>query len=257
MLGKIVSILIYFVAIVGTAAAIVVAWRDQPADVRGHVHFSDYYHVVIDPARRHPAQRKDGVRIEAPVVRQQPELDRGCEVASLTMLLKSAGVRVDKMTLAKEIKKDPAPRRIIDGQVHFGNPNVGFVGDIYSYEKPGLGVYHGPIADLARRYLHDRVVDLTGKGFQVVQASLSAGKPVWVIVSSTFKKVPDEEWETWVTDAGTIRVTKKEHAVLLTGYDRDAVYFNDPLTGEKNRRADKSDFLAAWHQFGGQAVSYK
>jgi uncharacterized protein YvpB len=195
------------------------------------------------------------VLIDAPHIRQLPELPRGCEVTSLAMLLGHAGVNVNKMTLAKEIKRDPTPYEQKDGKIFFGNPYDGFVGDMYSFDNPGLGVYHGPIAALGEKYLPGRIVDLTGKNFNAVYQQLDKGKPVWVIVTSTYAYLPESYWQTWHTPSGKVKVTKKEHSVLVTGYDDKYIYFNDPLAG-KNRKVSKANFIAGWEQIGKQAISY-
>lgn len=191
--------------------------------------------------------------LSAPFISQKPELPNGCEVSSLTMLLNSAGIPANKMQLAEKVKKVP-----FSSGTYQGNPNTGFVGNMYHGDTnhPGLAVYHGPIADLARQYLEGRVRDLSGNGWEQVERSIAAGSPVWVIVSIDFQPVPEDGWRTWHTRQGDIRVSFMEHSVLLTGYDEHYVYFNDPQKERGGSKAEKSAFIEAWKQFGNQAVTY-
>ncbi|MFC4617934.1 C39 family peptidase [Camelliibacillus cellulosilyticus] len=200
--------------------------------------------------------RPERVRLDAPLIQQFPELPRGCEVTSLAMLLQFAGQDVGKMELAKKIKKDPTPYAVVDGLIHFGNPNNGFVGAMDTFDQPGLGVYHGPIADLAKAYLKDQVIDLSGKSFDYVLDLLADGVPVWVIINTRFERLSEDYWVDWETPEGPIQITRKEHSVLVTGYDDQWIYFNDPLTGQKNRKAERQRFIEGWEQMGSQAVSY-
>jgi uncharacterized protein YvpB len=194
--------------------------------------------------------------LTAPMVKQLPELPRGCEVTSLAMLLQYAGVGADKMTLAAEVKKDPAKLVEWKGEKYFGNPNNGFVGDMYSFKKPGFGVYNGPIEELASSYLPNRVINLSGGSFEEVLNYVATGHPVWVITTSWFDHVPSKYWETWYTLDGEIQVTLKMHSVLITGYDKNYVYFNDPLDGKVNKKVLIEKFIKGWKQFGNQAISY-
>lgn len=199
---------------------------------------------------------KNQVQLDAPVFAQLPELPRGCEVTSLAMLLNSAGVKVDKMELAEKVKRDQTPRAVINGTVHFGNPNDGFVGNMYNLSEPGYGVYHEPIAELAETYLPGRIKDLSSSNFDDLKIYLSDGKPIWVITNTLYQKLGDDQFTTWDTPTGQVNITFKEHAVLLTGYDQQNIYFNDPLTGEKNKKAPIADFKESWVQMGSQAITF-
>ncbi|GGH87365.1 uncharacterized protein YvpB [Pullulanibacillus pueri] len=190
--------------------------------------------------------------IDVPLISQLPELPRGCEVTSLAMLLSHAGLHVEKERLAEEIIKVPFEENGLRG-----HPNDGFVGDMYSFETPGLGTFHSPIASLAQHYLGNQVVDLTGCAWERIEECIDKGTPVWVIVTSRYRFLEDEFWETWETAHGKLSITYKEHAVVLTGYDHDTVYFNDPLDNIKNRPVNKNDFIAGWKQFGHQAIIYQ
>lgn len=188
-----------------------------------------------------------------PHIQQLPELARGCEVTSLAMLLQYAGVEVDKMTLANEIKTIP----FRDQNGLRGNPNVGFVGDIYSFENPGYGVYHSPIADLAEAYLPGRILDLTGGSIESVYNMLEEGSPVWVITNSRFAQLPESEFATWNTQSGDVQITYREHSVLVVGYDDQYVYMNDPLADQSYTSVPRDNFEASWVQMGSQAISYQ
>lgn len=190
--------------------------------------------------------------IDAPLIAQLPELPRGCEVTSLGMMLSHAGFQVDKMDLAERIRKVPFEKDGLRGNLYDG-----FVGDMYSFETDGLGAYYEPIVDLAREFLGDRVLVLTGSDWNAIEQQIDKGFPVWVVVNDEFRHLDDTHWQTWQTARGELKVTYNEHAVLVTGYDEDHVYFNDPLAPKKDRQEPKKDFIAAWEQFDKQAVSYK
>ncbi|MFE1242945.1 C39 family peptidase [Fictibacillus sp. NPDC058756] len=200
---------------------------------------------------------KNEVKITGvPLIMQKPELDRGCEVTSLAMLLQYAGVEVDKMELAEKVKKDTTRYQNENGAYYYGNPNDGFVGDIYTFDKMGYGVYHEPVAELAEEYLPGKVLDLSGGSFEeAVLKPLSGGKPVWIIINAKYQKLPISEFRTWNTPSGQVQITWNEHSVVVTGYDEDYVYFNDPLGVAT--KAKRGGFEEAWTQMGSQAITYK
>lgn len=188
----------------------------------------------------------DGV----PHVSQLPELQRGCEVTSLSMLLQYVGIEADKMTLAKQIHKIP----FRDANYVRGNPYDGFVGDIYTFSKSGYGVYHGPVANLAEKYLPGKVKDITGQTFDKVYELIDSGSPVWVISNSTFAPLPESEFTTWKTNTGDVKITYREHSVLIVGYDEQNIYINDPLAHSGYTPVPRKAFEQAWIQMGSQAI---
>ncbi len=186
-----------------------------------------------------------------PLIQQLPELDRGCEVTSLAMLLQYAGVSVDKMQLASEIKKV----NFLDDGVR-GNPNEGFVGNIYTFSESGYGVYHEPLFQLAKKYLPNKAVDLTGKSIEEMYKSVKSGQPVVMITNATFAPLDEEEFTTWETNSGDVSITYNEHCVVLVGYDKEFVYIRDPLSENLDVKVPRDRFEEAWMQMGSQAISY-
>ncbi|MET3682650.1 uncharacterized protein YvpB [Alkalibacillus flavidus] len=219
---------------------------------------SQDYSIEIPGIKRNNLIKKNNIahQFKAPVIRQYPELPRGCEVTSIAMLLQYHDIDVNKMEVAEKVKKSETPYHNKNGVIHFGDPNVGFVGDMYNIENPGYGVYHKPLFDLTKKYVGEKAIDISGQSFENVIKLVAKGKPVVVITNLTYNVLPNDSFTTWETPNGTIDITKKLHAVLVTGFDSQSVYFNDPYDG-RQKKAPKQEFVAAWEQLGSQAISIK
>lgn len=215
------------------------------------IYYMDNYNLLWEKDKT----LKEKVLIDVPLILQYPELARGCEVTSLAMLLNYDNKEVNKLELAKKVKKEEAQySQDKDGRIFYGNPYDGFVGDMYNWNNRGYGVYHGPIAELAKEYSGDKVIDLTGLEFEEILQFIERGNPVWIITNATYKPLPEESFEIWHTKTGIVKITKKLHSVVISGYDKENVYFNDPLSNTKNRKMNKEEFKKAWEQMGNQAV---
>ncbi|AKR39139.1 C39 family peptidase [Bacillus cereus] len=194
---------------------------------------------------------KENNPLEVPLILQNPELERGCEVTSLAMLLNFNSLSVDKLELAENIKYVP-----FQNNGFMGNMDEGFVGDMYDIDMPGLGVHIKPILELAKLYISENcIIDLTGSNPEDLYKAIDKEHPVWILTNASFRKLPDYEFRTWKTNMGERQVTYRQHSVLLTGYTDQYVYINDPLDTEKNKRIDKKDFEEAWVQLGRQALT--
>ncbi|WP_340673739.1 C39 family peptidase [Brevibacillus agri] len=201
------------------------------------------------------APRPAKMMLDVPIISQKPELHNGCEVTSLAMLLQHAGQNVDKRVLAEQVPKDPEPLVKEQGDIkEWGDPNIGFVGDMTGVRK-GFAVYNKPLEKLLRRYMGERTVNLTGASYQALLDQVAAGRPVVIWATGDFQ-LPTE-WESWYKDGKKVVAPFDEHAVLLVGYDETYAYVNDPLTGAKQQKVAHKALESSWTALGKQAISYQ
>jgi uncharacterized protein YvpB len=206
--------------------------------------------VVITPPK------KDSMMLDVVLIKQNPELKYGCEVTSLAMILQYAGVQTNKMELYQSIQKDSDPLiKARNGDIlHWGNPAEGFVGDMTG-RKAGYAVFDLPMMALINQKLPGRAINLTNQPFDRLLEHVSSGHPVVVWTTGDYR-LPDR-WEGWYHGNQYIKTPLDLHAVVLVGYDPNYVYLNDPLSGKKQVRVAKEQFISSWQALQRRAVSYR
>lgn len=162
-----------------------------------------------------------GVKHNAKVISQLPQMPTGCEITAVTMMLNYAGVNVSKQKAAKVM--------------HYSlNPNKGFIGS--PYKKWPLGYWVAPdgIKSVVKHYLGTSKV-MTGASMSAIKKKLVRSHLVvaWVGKFDGFSN----------------------HAITLTGYHGKTLYYNDPWTGTKRKISEKS-FLSHWKKDAKRALSY-
>ncbi|MEO2075255.1 MAG: C39 family peptidase [Bacillus sp. (in: firmicutes)] len=200
--------------------------------------------------------KKNSAMLNVILIKQNPELRYGCEVTSLAMVLHYAGVRTNKMDLYRSIQKDPDPIiRSAKGDIlRWGNPADGFVGDMTG-RRAGYAVFDRPMIALINQKLPGRAVNLTNQPFEKVLDHVAAGYPVVVWTTGDYR-LPDR-WEGWYHGKQYIKTPLDLHAVVLVGFDPNNVYLNDPLSGKKQVRVNKNQFISSWIALQRRAVSYR
>jgi uncharacterized protein YvpB len=103
--------------------------------------------------------------------------------------------------------------------------------------------------------LPGRAINLTNQPFERVLEHVSAGYPVVVWTTGDYR-LPDR-WESWNHGQQVIKTPLDLHAVVLVGYDVNYVYLNDPLSGKKQVRVGKNQFIESWKALQSRAISYK
>ena len=205
----------------------------------------------VEAASRSEARVGDRVASpgRVPLVRQA--FRNNCETASLSMLLASAGVRVDQRALQRQVAKSSPLDPIVteDGSWIWGDPSGGFVGRAAGGGTAGgFGVYQTPIRQLAQRH-GVRLADLSRKNVSVVVARLRAGRPVmaWIGLSQG-------PYRRWLTPAGKAVVANfGEHVVVLTRIRGSTISVNDPLSGRRLSWS-VSEFARKWRLLGRRAL---
>ncbi|MBF2599888.1 C39 family peptidase [Listeria seeligeri] len=161
------------------------------------------------------------VQMNVPLIVQRPQLPTGCEITNIAMMLRYAGKNVDKVKLAKEMKR------------HKSNPNYGFVGNPFS--RSGWTIYPPALMSQVKKHAGS-AKNMTGTSLSGIKTQLNKKRPVVA----------------WVSNFHGFSV----HAITITGYDKNNFYYNDSWSGQKNARISQSYFNTCWNKQAKRAISY-
>ena len=190
---------------------------------------------------------KRSYMLNVPCILQNPELPTGCEIPSLTIVLNYLGITADKCDLADNYLEK--------GEIGSTLPYVAFVGE--PRDPKSFGCYAPVIVKTANRYLELMgsdltAVDLSGSSFESLFAEIEAGNPI--VIWATLNMDEPYYSVTWNVNGEKFTWKRREHCLVLTGYDVDAglVYVADPMKG--NVTYDMKVFKDRYEQLYSQAV---
>jgi len=164
-------------------------------------------------------QYKDAAWISGvPLIAQRPELPNGCEITAVTMMLQYAGAKVDKMEMAREMPRS-------------SDPNYGYIGQ--PWDSTGITIFPPALMNLVEQYA-GTAKNLTGQNFDAIKYQINIGHPV----------------VTWNTLYGF-----PYHALTVTGYDKNYVYYNDCWT-DQTLQMGINQFINNWNTQNRRAISY-
>lgn len=153
-----------------------------------------------------------------PLISQLPELPNDCEITAVTMMLQYAGANVSKMQMAYEMPRS-------------GDPNYGYIGQ--PWDSTGVTIFPPALMNLVEKYT-GTAKNLSGQNFDAVKYQINIGHPV----------------VTWNTLHGF-----PYHALTVTGYDPNYVYYNDCWTNQTTRM-EINQFINNWNTQNRRAISY-
>ena len=199
-----------------------------------------------------------------PLVNQN-KLPTGCETCSATMMLKFYGYSVSETAFADNylVKRNLTAS---NGILYGPDPNSAFIGN--PYYSNGFGVYAPAMAKFMNNYFADnknkhKARLLEGKSLDMLCAEyISNGQPV--MVWATINMRGSYKTSSWIVNyadenakypkGSTYTWTANEHCLVLTGYDSEYYYFNDPWTNERTKYS-RSLVETRYAELGKQAIA--
>lgn len=201
---------------------------------------------------------------DVPQICQLGYYPSGCEVISATMLLQYFGYDITPEQFIDNFLPMGYYDTLEDGSMEGPDTSSVFIGSPYSGDS--LGCYPPVIAYAANQLLseeNEAVVTSGASLDSMIRNHLIEGRPV-LIWATMYMWEPFDSYEWTVKDAAEYSTYKdgdtctwiaNEHCLVLTGYDKDYYYFNDPNYDVAGIRYAKEIFKLRFSQIGYESMA--
>ena len=178
----------------------------------------------------------------------------GCEAVTAVMALQTAGLEISVEEFMEAMPQGELYQK--DGKTYGPDPNQVFVGNPLS--KSGYGCFAPVILETVEKLLAGgrsglEIRDLTGSSLEELKEQLNQGNPVILWASSGMGTISYRD--SWLVEGRSTPYfwPRGEHCLLLTGYQGEYLFFNDP--SETEAMAYSTDQVAApYEELGRQAL---
>ncbi len=220
------------------------------------VETSTWVYKTIESSQDQESQVvKDSYLLDVLFINQREKYPTGCESVSTVMALQYFGFNVTPEEFIDQyLEKGIAPY-MKEGQLWGSNPWKQFPGN--PYDLTGYGCYVPVIYKALNVLLQDkeyRVKELYDVPIQeLCEKYIQYDIPVILWASVNMK--PLKNTKTWLDEETKEPIIWKspEHCLLLTGYDQNFYYFNDPMQ-KKNTAYPKDIVEKAYKDLYSQSV---
>lgn len=209
----------------------------------------------LENTKNNIANETDNQKIyDIPLILQNPKYPNGCEAAAAVMLLNYYGIDINLDEFINLLPKSPIYE---ENGTRFGpNPAKYYAGDPSSPTK-GWGCFDTVIANTINTILasNNSFLISTPSNVKNDLETISHSSPCLIWVTINYEEASDVfTWSSY-DKLETYTYPKNEHVVVLTGYDNNNYYINDPLNEEKNLKIPKRTLEKSFDSLGRQYVT--
>lgn len=193
--------------------------------------------------------------LDVPYINQNNGYPTGCEAVSAAMVLNYYGYEISPEEFIDiYLNVSPLPHEQ-NGITTAESPWNSFIGS--PYNATSYGCYSTVIENALWKIIDNEqyyIVRSSSDSMETLcENYIKNGIPVIIWATAEMRKA--YVTDTWITtDGDSITWIAPEHCLVLTGFDKDYYYFNDPRC-EKNTSYKKSDVEAAYNSLKCQSVA--